>query len=516
MKRLIVYFLLFLHFRAAANDTTLFVIVEQEQFGYINKKGEMVIKPVFRYGGDFHEGLAAARLDGLFGYIDTRGTFVIEPQFDFAEDFKSGKAYVVQGEERYMIDKNGYQVGSIVRKTEYIRRTFQVCGEPNPDDYKDDYWRQNPQPKNEESLTKKFKERLYFIRNRALVKHEGFYMCIDTSGNFLANIKVPIHPDSTLYLRDGYIEWVATRTREAYKAWDLDGNILSDYPKGYDNDVVVSRMESGQYLFTYEGIDFGFEGEGAAALSDFTKYYYYRVRNSLHTPFYPERYDDVEKTGFSNGLLMVQYKDKLSYIDTTGRVVWRQKEVVDTSRHSFNYDFVLHSNWGWCHLGKPDTFSGNPFGLKEMGINIKAFPEEKAVFNHHIEGVKVRLINYSDYIEDTIRIRNNLFITVEVSDGKEGWLELERFNDWHREFTNHALLKIPSGHYWTFVFPKYTGSKKVKMRFVSHSPWMLISEPFDAYINPAQLWRNVYKPKYRLVDRFLSQSITNYNSNLGK
>lgn len=89
-------------------------VVVRNQFGFINKKGEMVIAPRFTpRRGDyswsgtvatsrFAEGLAPVTTSSAFetikiyGYIDKKGVFVIEPQFLGAQLFSEGLALVVK------------------------------------------------------------------------------------------------------------------------------------------------------------------------------------------------------------------------------------------------------------------------------------------------------------------------------------------------------------------------------------------------------------------------------------
>lgn len=63
-------------------------------YGYINNKGETVIKPQFSNAGDFHEGLAYACQHEKCGYIDKTGKFVIKPKFFATRDFHEGLAAV--------------------------------------------------------------------------------------------------------------------------------------------------------------------------------------------------------------------------------------------------------------------------------------------------------------------------------------------------------------------------------------------------------------------------------------
>lgn len=67
---------------------------KEKLWGYIDKDAQFVIEPKFHDAWDFHEGLAAVRIDWARGYIDKTGNFVIEPQFQYAGPFIDGKAFV--------------------------------------------------------------------------------------------------------------------------------------------------------------------------------------------------------------------------------------------------------------------------------------------------------------------------------------------------------------------------------------------------------------------------------------
>lgn len=77
--------------------------------GYINKKGEVAIKPQFVYAKHFREGLAVVADDtyGPYGYIDTTGRVVIEKKFADAEPFSGGMAPVKVGEYWGFINRRG-------------------------------------------------------------------------------------------------------------------------------------------------------------------------------------------------------------------------------------------------------------------------------------------------------------------------------------------------------------------------------------------------------------------------
>lgn len=93
----------------------LITVKENGKPAFIDKTGELVIKPVFYQAKEFSEGLAAVQLEqgGKWGYINTRGELVISPQFTYAQPFSEGLARVGYGNENGghgwcgFIDKEG-------------------------------------------------------------------------------------------------------------------------------------------------------------------------------------------------------------------------------------------------------------------------------------------------------------------------------------------------------------------------------------------------------------------------
>lgn len=82
-------------------------MAKEWKWGYITPMGEFAIQPTFDGASEFHEGLAAVKVDWARGYIDHAGDFVIKPIFEAAGDFNDGHAIVkIDGETR-CIDSNG-------------------------------------------------------------------------------------------------------------------------------------------------------------------------------------------------------------------------------------------------------------------------------------------------------------------------------------------------------------------------------------------------------------------------
>ena len=100
-----------------AREPELFPVFIQTQFGwsdarygYISKKGNVVIEPLFKYASPFSEGLAVAKTqdaESKYGYINKTGKFIIPSKFDDAKPFSEGRAAVLLGNHWGYIDPMG-------------------------------------------------------------------------------------------------------------------------------------------------------------------------------------------------------------------------------------------------------------------------------------------------------------------------------------------------------------------------------------------------------------------------
>ncbi len=78
-----------------------------EKWCYVNKSGEMMYMTDTDTWGDFSEGLANGKKGDKRGFFDKKGTWVIQPQFDGVRDFKNGYAAAKMGDKWGLIDKQG-------------------------------------------------------------------------------------------------------------------------------------------------------------------------------------------------------------------------------------------------------------------------------------------------------------------------------------------------------------------------------------------------------------------------
>lgn len=125
--------------------------------GFIDKTGQWVIEPQNGlFLSSFNQGLASIRVENEYGFIDVRGNLVIQPQYDGALMFREGLAPVLLGRKIGFIDLQG----RMVLPAQY--------------DYPDNQWQ--PQIALGYSL---FKEGM------AIVKFNGKFGVIDKNGKWV-------------------------------------------------------------------------------------------------------------------------------------------------------------------------------------------------------------------------------------------------------------------------------------------------------------------------------------------
>ena len=94
------------------------------KYGFINKRGDIVINPQFDYAFDFQEGAARVAIKKneklKWGFVDKNGKEIIKPQFDWVTSFKEGLAVVLFGS--WETGKYGYinKQGQIIINPQFI------------------------------------------------------------------------------------------------------------------------------------------------------------------------------------------------------------------------------------------------------------------------------------------------------------------------------------------------------------------------------------------------------------
>ena len=96
----------FLHLYRQRDDVH-YPINVHHWWGYMNRRGDMIMYPSFEWVDYLYDGLARATLDGRTGFIDGVGNWQIAPEYVYADRFEGNHAIVGNGEKFGFINKAG-------------------------------------------------------------------------------------------------------------------------------------------------------------------------------------------------------------------------------------------------------------------------------------------------------------------------------------------------------------------------------------------------------------------------
>jgi hypothetical protein len=102
----------------------------ENQYGYVDTMGQVVIAARFHYADNFYEGLAKVTDNAnMIGYIDASGKYVIQPTFRSGSNFACGYAMVTYNyEQAHFIGRNGMDAPQYnVKKLPPFEKTLEVA-----------------------------------------------------------------------------------------------------------------------------------------------------------------------------------------------------------------------------------------------------------------------------------------------------------------------------------------------------------------------------------------------------
>jgi hypothetical protein len=306
----------------------LFVIQENKKCGYINKNGEVIIKPGFNAAGIFEGKLARAMRDSLWGFINQQGEFVITPQYTIAKDFSEGLAEVWIRDKHFYIDT----LGKIIFETQ-----FKNTGK---------FYDGLSKVYSNEGFTKGFmnnKGKLV-IPVKHLYAEDFSEGLVNVSEKFLDVAGKSVIEAKEYKIVKGFSEGLAVVTlKEGSPAFiDKEGKIVIHL-----NDLNISSAYSfsdGLAIVNDAGIDHksgyinkngklkipcqfaeanGFSEGFASARSDLNGLWGYI--NKRGEWVIKQRFTQVPPDGFKNGLALIKENDKWGYINKKGEFIWQEK-----------------------------------------------------------------------------------------------------------------------------------------------------------------------------------------------
>lgn len=220
-----------------------------------------------------------------------------------------------------------------------------------------------------------------------------------------------------------------------------------------------------------------------------------------------------ERDGFINGLLKTVVKDKLTYFNKKGHVLWQQKnEAIDTLKH-LNIDFMNRgyfyayssgsgdNSGGWAvSPNKPAEISPLRFIANELSVTIDT--TNVASWQNKYEGYKLFISNNTG---DTVKFNaqdSRLYMKLQALNDKGEWKDIEYLpSSWCGN--SYHVVELAPRYFWGFTIPKYFGEFKTKIRaqlkFIDPEnnkvDKVIYSNAIDGRINPGQFWNKLqYNP----------------------
>lgn len=366
----------------------------KDKCGYIDPLGRFVINPEYKNTSRFSEGLAAVLVNDKWGYVDKTGKMIIVPQFQEAMPFSDELAVVKIGEKYGFIDKTGKVVinpqfetaaplfdglAAIVlgKKAGYVDKTGRMVINPQFD------------------LDDKSSSAEPFANSLAAVKVNGKYGYIDKTG------KIVIAPqfDLALPFSEEGIALVVDNKKIGFINKNGAYQITPNFDGEQYNQVIpwwyaflAATPEVGRVSFS--------EGLAPVKMSGGKMGY---VDKSGRVVIYPQ-FESANP--FYKGLALVDFFGEMGWIDKDGRYVWREvKEAKPTPTASptptQSSDSDMKSNMSMSNSSMSNSFMSNGYMNSNssstmsngyMNSNSSSTPNKaqlQRVVNSYLAGVEI-------------------------------------------------------------------------------------------------------------------------------
>ena len=349
-------------------------------WGYINNKGDLIIKPQYGEAFDFqNNGLAIVELNNLYGIINQSGKYVVEPKYESISQFSEGRAIAMDSKGFKVIDEKGNELTS--KAYNYIgnykdgRAVFGVPSENGS------YFYGYLNRQGKEIIPAKYQTASDFSDGKAVVKvKENEFRLIDINGKTLNTYKYNVvgsFGEGLLAFQEkldsklGYIDEagnVVIKPSFTQAMSFNEGRAVVNISEDYGNEFgLIDR--NGKYVIEpkYNNIDRLGEGRlavGKAILEDkpyigskyaigdingdfLTDFIYYGVsnyKNGLASAYNNKDTFFIDKKGvrvknlptvkgsgtleFKKDIIKAYVDFRVSYLDKSGRVIWEQNKII--------------------------------------------------------------------------------------------------------------------------------------------------------------------------------------------
>ncbi|MBN1961127.1 MAG: WG repeat-containing protein [Deltaproteobacteria bacterium] len=272
-----------------------FAAVQKDgKWGLINRKGKFTAEPKWDELRPVHEGLAPARRAAKWGYIDVQGREIIPLQFDDAHPFIEGLAKVKQGEKWGFVAHNGQLLnGFRYDDAWFFSEGLAAIAIGDTWGYID--------TKGQEVVARRYTKAFPFHNRRAAVYIASHLVFIDKHGGGV-DFSHPGYYNPRPFI-DGYAARMDTRIGKL--SWYyLNTFGLSFLGTGFNTKYPLDSTFTHNFSEDLCGVEIG----GLCGFMD-------RSGKFVVRPAYSKA------RAFSEGLAVVQWRDKWGYINKQGMVV---------------------------------------------------------------------------------------------------------------------------------------------------------------------------------------------------
>ena len=512
MNRIILIVLTLIVFGCQTSENLpngLFPIKEYGKWGYINSKGEKLIKCQFDQALDFSEGFAPVKIDSLWGFIDTTGQIKIKPQFLSVKGFSDGLSLVTlkkdSTRQKMFIDYNG----KVVFETNYeVRRDFY--------DGLALIW---------------LNDEICFIDKTGKVAIQSSY---SFGSNFSEGIAQLWSNDKTVYIDTG-----------ANVIFSYRGMGHNDFSDGYalihynsNHFYINSSGETAIELPASDKMQYGDFSEGLAEIFDFADTRKFGFIDTNGKVVIPLKFDEVNEfnkgfaafrdssnlwgfinkkgevtikpqfesvnyDGFKNGLCKVKTGSQWGYINYKGEFVWKsQKDIhyknIDLTRWKLDTLEFFKPMYGGKYAGYDNVPRVIDFRSKKA-IFLKVDTSDITVFSDKYYGYKIYLINGTN---DTIYIPaqdEEIKLVQQAKNNQNKWQDIGNFINSFCGNSYHNIQILPN-HFQVYPTPITKGSYKTKLRFqLELNDTTIFSNEYTGTINKEQFLNPDDKDKTEII-----------------
>lgn len=502
------------------------------KFGFINKKGKLIIDTIFNKIKLFVKGMAV--VEGInhypyaddeityeVGVIDTLGKFIVPyGKYEEISDFANGYFKIeIPAEPWDTIEGSTKQTGfldecgNLIFSRSHNNHSWIDgdihCGLAKINLYK--YCKYE-----EGGVT-------YYVN----INYEGF---INLKGEIVVN------DTSYIYANDFYENRAFVRNKDSdFFIINTEGKLVSRDTfsgiagEGFKNGFAFVE-KNGKYGMIDTNANFIIKPqfEGIAEIGMLDGYFFFYDLNKGKNNSYNRLYgiakkdgnillnpimEEFDRSGFRNGLLKCIVKGKLTYINKKGKIIWQEAKYRFRQRTNLNIDFM---NRGYFYaystpneediggFGRSNNFpkeipKKNNFAPKTISVGVRPDIGNK-IFGKY-KAATVFVANTSKNKIDFNAQDSRLYMKVQALNLNGKWKDIEYLPSSWCGNSYHTLTLEPN-HYWTFLTPVYEGDFKTKLRIAlkyidpdkSEICWdnketTIYSNEYEGNINTGQFWR---------------------------